>query len=103
MNAVRYDDNLVHALSHINCEKRAGRTWCNRYIEFWPYQLLDVPVMCVTCIAQPDLTPDQWRQAKRDVDERGDDRVMGCRDHLAFVDPERRCHLCGYFHKMEYK
>lgn len=100
---VRYDDELVHQLSHMNEEKRAGRTWCGRYIEFWPDQLLDEPVSCLQCIVEPPLSVDEWRKAKRDVDERGDDLVMRCRDHLYHKDEDGRCSRCGYYHRMEFK
>lgn len=103
LNAVRYDDELVHQLSHMNEEKRAGRTWCGRYIEFWPDRLLDGPVTCLVCIAQPPLSVEEWRKAKRDVDERGDDLVMRCRLHLQVTLPDGRCSQCGYSHRMEFK
>lgn len=101
MNVVRYDDELVHQLSHINREKRAGRTWCGRYIEFWPNQLLDAPVTCLLCIGEPQL--DDLKNAQRDVDERGDDIVMRCKLHLQVTLLDGRCSQCGYSHRMEFK
>lgn len=100
---VRYDDGLVHAFSHMNEEKRAGRTWCGRYIEFWPSQLLDEAVTCLTCVSQPSLSVDEWRKAKRDVDERGDDIVMRCKHHLRTLLADGKCVHCGYAHQMEFK
>jgi hypothetical protein len=99
---VRHSDELVHSLSHMNEEKRAGRTWCGQYIEFWPDHLKDLPVTCLECIAQPELSPEEWRKAKRDVDERGDDWAMRRKNHLEKITGDGRCAFCGYSHKMRF-
>lgn len=94
-----FKDGVVHAFSHINEEKRAGRTWCGRYVEFWAHDLCDdtVPVSCLTCLSQPQLTVEEWRNAHRDIDERGDDIAMRCgTKHRERVDEHDRCTWCGY-------
>lgn len=101
--SVMYSDGLVHELSHVNREKRAGRTWCNRYIEFWPDHLQDIPVTCLLCIARPALTAKEEAEAQRDVDERGDDIVMACKHHFRTTQEDGSCTHCGYSHKMEFK
>ena len=51
---------LTHILSHVNPEKRAGRTSCGRYIEFWPEDIDDSTTpTCLQCVgAAPVVSPD---------------------------------------------
>lgn len=103
MNSWRDDAGMVHTLSHVNNEKRAGRTFCSRYVEFWPKDLVeDVAVTCLTCLVEPTHS-EVIERAQRDVDERGDDIVMRCQDHLYHRDEDGRCSRCGYYHRMEFK
>jgi hypothetical protein len=107
---------VVHHVTHVNPEKRAARLMCNRYVEFWPADVTeDLPVTCLTCIAEPPIDVEAWRtpilagkvsekqrqylqqNIQRDVDERGDEVVFRCGErHGSRRTSDARCAECGY-------
>ena len=90
------DGDIIHQLSHVNVEKRAGRTLCGRYVEFTPEMVVEGEgkATCLECAATPlpvTVVPDAA------VDERGDDVARRCgSDHMVFQDANGRCTECGY-------
>lgn len=112
-------DGVVHHATHINSEKRAARLACNRYVEFWPYDVHeDEPLTCLTCIADPLIDPEGWHRIsssgfgsvttmarllaqskyiQQDVDDRWQDIIHLCGpQHRLKVDENNRCVVCGY-------
>ena len=87
---------LMHVLSHINSARRAGRTNCGLYIEFYQHELffnVTVPT-CIPCVGAQDIP-------SRDdaVEDRWEDVVARCAlagNHLVQCDNDGYCFKCGY-------
>jgi len=98
---------MSHWVTHINKEKRAGRIACGQYIEFWPPDVSeDAMLTCLICIGTTEEDVGRIERVEnidRDVNERGDDVVMRCNNHLYHKDEDGRCSRCGYYHRMEFK
>lgn len=91
-------EGLVHDFSHLNPERRAGRTFCGRYVEFWPRDLVeDGVVTCLGCVAQPRPRPAKF-DSPNAVFERWEDRVRECGEnrHNLKRDERGNCVCCGY-------
>lgn len=91
------DDHLVHEFSHLNRERRAGRTWCGHYVEFWPKDLVeDAVVTCLACIARPGIV-DTFDNPIA-IQERWEDIVRNCGEnrHNLRRDALGNCVECGY-------
>lgn len=115
MNTWRSGFDVVHNITHMNPERRAARIGCGNYIEFWPSEVGDEPVTCLTCLADLPIECSVWESpilsgatcpeheqlilstnAQRTVDERWEDRVRACSDHLTYRDDHGACSRCGY-------
>lgn len=97
------DGNVRHELSHWNTERRAGRTNCGRYEEFWPKDLAeDMPVTCLSCVTSPAPEPSELhaQRAREDVDERREDVIRACGPQhgkwRSLYHDDGRCWRCGY-------
>lgn len=92
-----YENGLIHELTHVNEEQRAARTRCGQYIELWPdaVEQAEYPT-CLGCLGAPDIDVATWRKAHEDVNERWQDVVRHCTNHLYHRDEQGRCSRCGY-------
>lgn len=95
-----FDEGLVHDFSHLNRERRAGRTWCGKFAEFWPKDLVGdvvVVVSCLACVAQPHIPIDAFDDPSA-IQERWEDRVRACGEnrHNRRCDVLGNCVECGY-------
>ncbi len=94
------EGDVVHRVTHINEEKRAGRLGCGRYVEPWPKDIADEPVTCLMCAVVIDediLRAERDEHVDRDIAERGDEVSARCGEqHREQVDANDRCVRCGY-------
>lgn len=91
-------DGVTHELTHLNEDHRAGRTACSRYVEFWPDEIGEALVTCLTCLGAPPLALVDAREAEESVDDRWEDVVRHCGvKHLTtYIVRTNRCAFCGY-------
>jgi len=110
---------VVHALTYVNKERRAGATACKNLVEFRPRHVEDRVVTCVRCLGEIQCDCDKvrakfalpWSRSVghelgcvshwgRDmVDGRREDVVRRCRDagsHYRSCDDDGYCNSCGY-------
>lgn len=56
MNWYEQPTQLMHVLSHVNSARRAGRTNCGMYLEFFHHQLHEDSVpTCLQCLGARDI------------------------------------------------
>lgn len=93
-----FNEGLVHGFSHINRERRAGRTFCGQYVEFWPKDLVeDCVVTCLGCVSQPRPRPEEFDNPSA-IQERWEDRVRECGENRHNLERDKlgNCVHCGY-------
>jgi hypothetical protein len=101
LHVLREGETVIHRIDYANIEKRAGRTRCGRYLEFWPSDIVagEDGATCLECVVMslPPLTPGLVMSDDAAVDERGDDIAQYCgASHMAALDVNGRCARCGY-------